>query len=65
MLEENSFEQMICNYCQERLHQSFTQNVLKHQQDLYAKEGLEWTKLDYFDNQTVCELIDKVIPTYF
>lgn len=61
VLEENSFEQLMLNYCQERLHQSFTHNVLKHQQDLYAKEGLEWTKLDYFDNQTVCELIDKVI----
>ena len=56
----NSFEQLSINYCNEKLHQSFTENVLKFQQELYAKEGLEWTKVDYYDNQTICELLDKV-----
>lgn len=66
VLEHNNctFEQLNINYCNERLHQSFIQNVLKYQQDLYAKEGLEWTKIDYFDNQSICELIDKVSPLF-
>jgi myosin heavy subunit len=65
MLDRNSFEQLIINYCDERLHQNFIQSVLKYQQDLYAKEGLEWTKIDYFDNQSICELIDKVCGMLF
>lgn len=23
------------------------------------REGLEWTRIDYFDNESICELIDK------
>lgn len=34
-------------------------NVLKHQQELYVREGLDWAKIDYFDNETICELIDR------
>ena len=59
MLETNSYEQLAINYCSERLHQVFIRNVLKYQQDLYNSEGLEWIKIDYFDNNTICELIDK------
>lgn len=59
-LERNSFEQFNINYCNERIHQSYIKIVLKTQQDLYLKEGLEWTKIDFYDNQPVCDLIDKV-----
>lgn len=24
------------------------------------KEGLDWTKIDFYDNQPICDLIDKV-----
>lgn len=34
-------------------------NVLKHQQELYIREGLDWSKIDYFDNESICELIDR------
>lgn len=33
--------------------------VLKHQQELYVREGLDWTRIDYFDNESICELIDR------
>lgn len=59
-LDKNSFEQLNINYCNERIHQSYIQIVLKYQQDLYVREGLEWTKIDFYDNQTICELMDKV-----
>jgi len=59
-LEKNSFEQFNINYCNERIHQSYIKIVLKSQQDLYLREGLDWTKIDFYDNQPVCDLIDKV-----
>ncbi|XP_055589131.1 unconventional myosin-Ia-like [Uranotaenia lowii] len=62
VLEKNSFEQLAINYCNERLQQHYVKNVLKYQQDLYMAEGLDWIKIDYFDNQPICELIDK--PCY-
>lgn len=34
--------------------------MLKNQQELYFKEGLDWTKIDFYDNQPICDLIDKV-----
>ncbi|EAT34876.1 AAEL012922-PA [Aedes aegypti] len=59
VLEKNSFEQFAINYCNERLQQHYVKNVLKYQQDLYVAEGIEWVKIDFFDNQAICELIDK------
>lgn len=59
-VEKNSFEQLNINYCSERIHQSYIQIVLKYQQDLYVREGLEWTKIDFYDNQSICEMMDKV-----
>lgn len=41
------------------LLQSFLQNIFKYQQEMYVKEGLDWIKIDYFDNDTICDLIDK------
>ncbi|XP_058119274.1 unconventional myosin-Ib [Anopheles ziemanni] len=61
-LEKNSFDQFAINYCNERLQQHFVKNVLKHQQDLYVSEGLDWIRIDFFDNAAICELIDK--PCY-
>lgn len=34
--------------------------MLKNQQELYVREGLDWTKIDFYDNQPICDLIDKV-----
>lgn len=59
-LDKNNFEQLNINYCNERIHQSYIQIVLKYQQELYMREGLEWTKIDFYDNQPICELMDKV-----
>lgn len=61
-LDVNLFEQLAINYCSERLHQNFLQTVLKFQQDSYIREGLEWTIIGYFDNDSICELMEK--PSY-
>lgn len=36
--------------------------MLRLEQELYIREGLEWTRIDFFDNESICELIDK--PSY-
>lgn len=32
---------------------------MKYQQELYIKESLEWVKIDFFDNESICDLLDK------
>ncbi|XP_017113742.1 unconventional myosin-Ia isoform X2 [Drosophila elegans] len=60
--EHNSFEQFAINYSAEKIHQNFVFHVLRSEQELYIREGLEWSRIDYFDNESICELIDK--PSY-
>ncbi|XP_030370205.1 unconventional myosin-Ia isoform X2 [Scaptodrosophila lebanonensis] len=62
VLDHNSFEQFAINYSAEKIHQNFVCNVLRSEQELYLREGLEWSRIDYFDNESICELIDK--PNY-
>nr|NP_001027204.2 myosin 95E, isoform J [Drosophila melanogaster]NP_996279.1 myosin 95E, isoform B [Drosophila melanogaster]AAL91725.1 unconventional myosin 95E isoform II [Drosophila melanogaster]AAS65204.1 myosin 95E, isoform B [Drosophila melanogaster]AAZ52540.2 myosin 95E, isoform J [Drosophila melanogaster] len=61
-LDHNSFEQFAINYSAEKIHQNFVFHVLRSEQELYIREGLEWSRIDYFDNESICELIDK--PSY-
>ncbi|KAM9321482.1 unconventional myosin-Ia [Gastrophryne carolinensis] len=58
ILEENSFEQFIINYCNEKLQQIFIQMTLKEEQEEYAREGIEWTRITFFDNEIICNLIE-------
>ncbi|XP_020716294.1 unconventional myosin-Ia isoform X2 [Ceratitis capitata] len=62
LLDINSFEQFAINYSAEKIHQNFVHNLLRLEQELYIREGLEWTRVDFFDNESICELIDK--PCY-
>ncbi|KAK2154661.1 hypothetical protein LSH36_261g02057 [Paralvinella palmiformis] len=54
----NSFEQFCINYCNEKLQQFFNQRILKEEQTLYEKEGLNVKKISYIDNQDCIELIE-------
>ncbi|XP_029649118.1 unconventional myosin-VI isoform X3 [Octopus sinensis] len=54
----NSFEQFCINYCNEKLQQFFNERILKEEQALYEKEGLNVKKIDYTDNQDCIELIE-------
>ncbi|EDS32507.1 myosin i [Culex quinquefasciatus] len=47
----NSFEQFCINYCNEKLQQLFIELVLKQEQEEYRREGIEWTNVEYFNNQ--------------
>ena len=54
----NSFEQFVINYCNEKLQQIFIQLTLKSEQEEYVREGIAWTHIDYFNNEVICELIE-------
>ncbi|XP_053311684.1 unconventional myosin-Ia isoform X2 [Spea bombifrons] len=58
ILEGNSFEQFIINYCNEKLQQIFIQMTLREEQEEYAREGIEWTRIEFFDNEIICNLIE-------
>ena len=58
IFEINSFEQLCINYTNEKLQQLFIQLTLKAEQEEYAKEGIAWQEVEFFDNLRVCELIE-------
>uniref|UniRef100_A0A8C0PVV2 Myosin XIX n=1 Tax=Canis lupus familiaris TaxID=9615 RepID=A0A8C0PVV2_CANLF len=54
----NSLEQLCINYANEKLQQHFVAHYLKAQQEEYTVEGLEWSFVNYQDNQTCLDLIE-------
>lgn len=59
IFDNNSFEQFCINYCNEKLQQLFIELVLKQEQEEYMREGIEWKKIDYFNNQIICDLVEQ------
>uniref|UniRef100_H3DI29 Myosin IB n=1 Tax=Tetraodon nigroviridis TaxID=99883 RepID=H3DI29_TETNG len=58
IFEDNSFEQFIINYCNEKLQQLFIELTLREEQEEYIREGIEWTNIEYFNNAIICDLIE-------
>ncbi|XP_047418582.1 unconventional myosin-Ig isoform X2 [Sciurus carolinensis] len=55
----NSFEQFCINYCNEKLQQLFIRLILKQEQEEYEREGITWQTVDYFNNATIVELVER------
>jgi myosin heavy subunit/signal recognition particle receptor subunit beta len=53
----NSFEQLCINFTNERLQQFFNQFVFKLEEQLYAREGIQWDPLDFPDNQDAVDIL--------
>ncbi|GER53908.1 myosin-like protein [Striga asiatica] len=57
--KKNSFEQFCINYANERLQQHFNRHLFKLQQEEYELDGIDWTKIEFEDNQDCLDLFEK------
>uniref|UniRef100_A0A803MNV1 Uncharacterized protein n=1 Tax=Chenopodium quinoa TaxID=63459 RepID=A0A803MNV1_CHEQI len=57
--ERNSFEQFCINYANERLQQHFNRHLFKLEQEEYIQDGIDWTKVEFEDNQACLNLFEK------
>ncbi|KAH9619451.1 hypothetical protein KSS87_006575, partial [Heliosperma pusillum] len=53
------FEQFCINFTNEKLQQHFNQHVFKMEQEEYTKEKIDWSYIEFVDNQDVLDLIEK------
>lgn len=57
IFQHNSFEQMCINFVNEKLQQIFIELTLKAEQEEYAREGIPWKQIQYYDNKPLCQML--------
>lgn len=56
--EYNDFEQFCINLANEKLQQHFNHHVFKQEQAEYEREEIDWSYIQFVDNQDVLDLIE-------
>eukprot|EP00536_Pseudo-nitzschia_multiseries_P009825 jgi/Psemu1/325787/estExt_fgenesh1_pg.C_2860002 len=56
--EVNGYEQLLINFCNEKLQRHFNRHVFEVEQKLYSSEGVDWTYITFNDNQPCLDLIE-------
>jgi myosin-7 len=56
--ETNGYEQLLINYCNEKLQRHFNRHLFEVEQNLYSTEGVDWTYITFNDNQPCLDLIE-------
>ena len=59
IFDNNSFEQLCINYCNEKLQQLFIELVLKQEQEEYKREGIEWVHVSISEEMEESMCIEK------
>eukprot|EP00520_Triparma_pacifica_P008922 CAMPEP_0118634660 /NCGR_PEP_ID=MMETSP0785-20121206/1667_1 /TAXON_ID=91992 /ORGANISM="Bolidomonas pacifica, Strain CCMP 1866" /LENGTH=3685 /DNA_ID=CAMNT_0006525653 /DNA_START=427 /DNA_END=11481 /DNA_ORIENTATION=+ len=59
IFEENSFEQLCINYCNEKLQKHFVEQIIKKEEAMCRQENLNYTPSQIVDNTDVLELIEE------
>eukprot|EP01094_Clydonella_sp_ATCC50884_P021088 TRINITY_DN454_c0_g1_i1.p1 TRINITY_DN454_c0_g1~~TRINITY_DN454_c0_g1_i1.p1 ORF type:complete len:1235 (+),score=638.84 TRINITY_DN454_c0_g1_i1:22-3726(+) len=62
MFELNSFEQFLINFANEKLQHFFNHHIFTLEQEEYEREGVDWTAIEFKDNQGCLDLIEKRRP---
>eukprot|EP00917_Polyrhabdina_sp_WS-2016_P008987 GHVP01020058.1.p1 GENE.GHVP01020058.1~~GHVP01020058.1.p1 ORF type:complete len:1167 (-),score=251.34 GHVP01020058.1:153-3653(-) len=57
-MEKNGFEQFFINYANEKLQLEFTENVLKEEQEIYKKEGVDWEGVPFYNRAKCIDIIE-------
>ena len=58
IFENNSFEQLCINYCNEKLQQHFNKCIFKQEEKCYAEQRIDVEKIIFKDNEGILELIE-------
>jgi myosin-5 len=56
--ETNGFPQFCINYANEKLQQHFNQHIFKFEQKEYIKEKIDWSYINFSDNQGCIDLLE-------
>ena len=61
--EKNSFEQFCINFTNETLQQQYNRHIFLVEQEIYEKEGILWSFIEFPDNEDVLRTIDGRHPS--